>query len=60
MTRGDYKFIITRADVARDLTALAAEIRADDELFSTDKAELLKLIAGQFARIHARTPKPRP
>jgi hypothetical protein len=54
MTKKDYEFVIARGDIAKDLHALGAEIRADDELFTTDKAELLEKIRLKFCQLNAQ------
>lgn len=50
-----YKFDISRATRAVDLHTFRREIVADDELHSTEKDELLRLIDKRFGQLNART-----
>ncbi len=61
MTKIAYQFIIRRAEIARDLHAVHAEICADEALTSDERDELCGAIREKFARLNrAAIPNPKP
>lgn len=51
MTTNDYRFVIRRGDVARDLQTLRDDISADDCLTALEKIELLSAVDEQLIRL---------